>query len=570
MLSLIQSELLQWTVGLVFSGFVYYFGEVIVSPASRARLLDVLRDVDAAARYRKILASGLDVLDWRFPEPGRRLPSGSARLAWSSSLYEFSFSLATIYPAFFLVGAWAFLGVPGKLGDLTLLETVGEFEYRQVVMIALVVALLMSALARSRQTVFGWGAWLFASVFALNAGVYGVISANQALFGDALPSTAVVIGVTSASTVACAFALRGVTTMTIAALFAAASAFYLPLTAEGGAGASAAFAACVAAAVAVGLGVGSALVIRATRPLDADAALWSTRRDWTSGAVALGVLGGALAGPVAFGAAPTPAAALVFAVAVGLIVLLGVLVADAARRIGDVYGRPLLARTLLMLLVLAAFFAAFRYGGIDENMRMYFLMFAALPLINGLFDFLSTGMTRFALRRSLAERASPWFWFLVDALIAATLFTLLGCALIAALHFARAEGGAPLIDVAAILADLDRNPGDSWWLFATIGSTLVPSLLHLGVAVLGFFAFAPATGAPYVARLVEKGGEEGGARAIAAIILGLACVLALVAPAVVAALFALLVYGAMIVSDGAIGAGYLRVFEGFARLIGAL
>ena len=55
-----------------------------------------------------------------------------------------------------------------------------------------------------------------------------------------------------------------------------------------------------------------------------------------------------------------------------------------------------------------------------------------------------------------------------------------------------ALGTAPVYDLAALFAGLRTSPGDYWWLYLILFSTLAPTALHILVAALavqGWFVF---------------------------------------------------------------------------------
>jgi hypothetical protein len=121
-----------------------------------------------------------------------------------------------------------------------------------------------------------------------------------------------------------------------------------------------------------------------------------------------------------------------------------------------------------------------------------FLVFlAALPLVNALFDWLSLGLTRVLLRQSL-ERRRPGIALRnggIDVLAALGLLAALAVAATAGLQglnrLALAGGWpAPLIDLGDLLRRLRETPGDPsvWWIYATLVSTLLPSVVHLAIA----------------------------------------------------------------------------------------
>ena len=127
------------------------------------------------------------------------------------------------------------------------------------------------------------------------------------------------------------------------------------------------------------------------------------------------------------------------------------------------------------------------------------LFIGVLPLLNGIGDFLSVGLTRWCLRLGLVRRAElgddaswrmrtfggrPWLWVLVDVAGALTAFTLLGAAILAVLTFVRPQDGLPLIEPAVLFAAIRGDLAGHWWLGFLLFSTLIPTILHLALFTL--------------------------------------------------------------------------------------
>ena len=110
-----------------------------------------------------------------------------------------------------------------------------------------------------------------------------------------------------------------------------------------------------------------------------------------------------------------------------------------------------------------------------------------LPAVNAVFDFLSIGLTRLLLRFGVTRRwlASTLALAAFDLVIGLALFVGLGCAAIMLIDLMRVggPGGKTLIDLPALLADIQRAPGAYWWLYATFLSTLIPTALHAVAAI---------------------------------------------------------------------------------------
>jgi len=193
--------------------------------------------------------------------------------------------------------------------------------------------------------------------------------------------------------------------------------------------------------------------------------------------------------------------------------------------------------------------------------RTLLLFLGFLPLLNGAADFASVGLTRWLLRRGVRGNLA-WHAGL-DALSALAVLLGLGFAIIATVHLARPAGGAPLIDLAALFADL-RDPAaarDYYWLYFCFFSTLLPTALHLGVGCFGLFTLiSRRLGRPIAAWLASP--IEAKQRA-ASLAFTICFALAVWLPA-------MLIWQALVWLGRPALDALLWAFEGFARLIGAL
>ncbi len=115
------------------------------------------------------------------------------------------------------------------------------------------------------------------------------------------------------------------------------------------------------------------------------------------------------------------------------------------------------------------------------------IFFVLLPILNALYDWLSLGLTRYMLRRSLDEGRNFFLYALIDLAAAVILLALLSLTIVAAIAGlnAIAPTDKPPIDLAGILSMLRSDPGNPalWWIYAMIFSTLLPTFFHAGVAL---------------------------------------------------------------------------------------
>jgi hypothetical protein len=194
--------------------------------------------------------------------------------------------------------------------------------------------------------------------------------------------------------------------------------------------------------------------------------------------------------------------------------------------------------------------------------KVFYLFLGFLPLVNAIFDFASLGLTRFCLRRSLR----PGFlvslkWSLIDALAACVLFAGLVLSAILLVHLVRDGNGAPLTNLNDIFKGIANVPNKYWWLYLTFFSTLVPTLLHLGIACFSFIALAPAPLQHELARWVGAMDRNGFANLGARYVLPLIATLSIALPFLT--LYGLGLWIAEYHDD--FGLGFFRLALGFAE-----
>jgi hypothetical protein len=121
---------------------------------------------------------------------------------------------------------------------------------------------------------------------------------------------------------------------------------------------------------------------------------------------------------------------------------------------------------------------------IPEDRRNLFVFLAVLPLLNAIFDTLSYAVTLTLMRRGLRS-AVPWLWGLLDLVLACVLFLALGITLVVVIHALNLLAGVPLIDLPALFAGVHETPGAYVWLYLMLFSTILPTVAHAGLSLLG-------------------------------------------------------------------------------------
>lgn len=211
--------------------------------------------------------------------------------------------------------------------------------------------------------------------------------------------------------------------------------------------------------------------------------------------------------------------------------------------------------------------------------RLGVLLFLGLfPLLNGVFDFLSYGVTlglwRVGLRRG---GIAPWVLGFADIVAALFLFTALGAALILSVAVMNRLAGVHILPLDPIFADLRSKPiaDQLWlasaqaqymWLYAMLFSTLVPTLIHAGLSCLSLAQWAPAGLRRRYVGWIDRRDESPWAEIGVTVGLGLTWFLSFMLPLVALCGLLWLVQGAAPL----VGETYLQVFELLARWLGQI
>ena len=277
--------------------------------------------------------------------------------------------------------------------------------------------------------------------------------------------------------------------------------------------------------------------------------------------VGAGTVAVAFTGPVAgavagVGAVAFVAPVLVAATSAGT-------VAGAEERSSRPMARRLLFCGVLVALLIVAIKMPDDFGAGQRNQAVFFMLtMGVLPLVNAVFDFASVGLTRYLLRLGLEQKRAAWPAVL-DGLDGIAIFFALGCTLIAFVTFVVPADGVPLVDLTQLFADMRRAPGDYIWLMVTLFSTLIPTLLHLSVAVLTLGLQYPAPLRNFVAGLLERGEQSGQAALLSGI-----CICAMITIALWCPIW---IFTFVVTHDhGAIVNAVLWGFEAFAWAIGGI
>jgi hypothetical protein len=164
------------------------------------------------------------------------------------------------------------------------------------------------------------------------------------------------------------------------------------------------------------------------------------------------------------------------------------------------------------------------------------LFLGLLTLINAPFDWLSLGLTRALMRRGLErEKWWPYLYAVIDALLASAVIAFLAMAMVAGVQLfddlAVYGGGERLLPpMGEFLDAIKSNPGqpEYWWVYATLFSTMLPSLINLFIAGVSLARGVPGVASWLLGKVREGEAVPAYDRLLVAIVLSLQNVAGLV------------------------------------------
>lgn len=136
------------------------------------------------------------------------------------------------------------------------------------------------------------------------------------------------------------------------------------------------------------------------------------------------------------------------------------------------------------------------------------LFISVFPLLNGIADFASFGLTRYWLRQG--TKGNLLIAGIFDAIAAFVILALLGTAMIAAVHFGLPSKTSATPDIATVFKTL-ADPAfraEYWWLGFVLLSTILPTLVHAAIAVLALFTLAPKKWRNHIVSLLRQGANQ--------------------------------------------------------------
>jgi hypothetical protein len=453
---------------------------------------------------------------------------------WTAPAFDRSLLLALFYIIAAIVGIWAVSNHVGPAEAALGLHATDD--WRRVATLAAIGFLALTA----RRAVHAKGsrrlAWLIvAFALAVGAVVAGAGDVAGALIFAGAFAVALPVAFAVAAAVAAVLFLAGIHVI-FAAVHAVASnrdrADYGDAvgTLFGVLGGIIAFVVAVAGAVAGAVaiafavaGVGAFAGVFAFAVAFAVAvAFASTAGGSGSDAVAV-----AFAIAVAFAGAGTGAGAGAFAVTV-----VGAIVIFFMEANSKVLGSQRIVPPVILAVMLLVCFANVALLSHLDHWQMFgpqLLFLGPVTLVTALFGWLSLGLTRALMRRGLErEKWWPYLYAFIDALLALVVMAFLAVAMVAAVRLfdcvAAFGGGKPVFPpMLEFLHAIKADPGNPeyWWIYATLFSIMLPSLINLFIAGVSLARGAPGVSSWLMGKVREGEAVPASDRALVAIVLAL-------------------------------------------------
>ena len=231
----------------------------------------------------------------------------------------------------------------------------------------------------------------------------------------------------------------------------------------------------------------------------------------------------------------------------------------------DVRGHYVSARMILtaafpIAWIIVAFLMPPSANPAVQTATAVFLFLGFFPLVNAAFDTVSYAMTIALMNRGLRSGhvpGLPFFLGLADLVFALILFALLASALLVLLDLLSLISPAMIFDVTSMMDQIRSGQGDFLWLFAMLFSTIVPTLTHALVAIMGLQSIVPLRFRKIVADILSEAPGSQLKATVGPFLGGLVLLIPIVAIGVLAYLTASLVGPA----TSAVFSGYFRVLE---------
>jgi hypothetical protein len=258
--------------------------------------------------------------------------------------------------------------------------------------------------------------------------------------------------------------------------------------------------------------------------------------DFFAGVFAFAVIGAAaLVGAAAFAFVGTFSGT---AARVGSVAVIGIAVYTIVFCVVGVYenstgrGRQGIFLSVFIFVIVLACLAAAALLAHRDNWPTFgpaVLFVGLLAPVNALFDWMSVGLTRALMRRGI-ERETwwPYLYAVINALLALAVVAILAMAMVAAAQLfddlAVHGGGNPVLPpMRELLGAIKAAPGkpEYWWIYATLFSAMLPSLINLFVAGVSLARGVPGVSTWLLGKVRQGEAVRAFDRLIVAIVLSL-------------------------------------------------
>ena len=224
-----------------------------------------------------------------------------------------------------------------------------------------------------------------------------------------------------------------------------------------------------------------------------------------------GAFAGAFAGAVAVAGAVAAAVAGAFA---GAVAFAGAGAVAVAVSYVCTKGRGTIGYALLVAIAIASVTVALILSPASQpvDLRPFAFAIGLLPVLNALFDYLSYGLTLTLIAKGRKRRSIRILVYgVIDAVCAIFILIGLGLTITGFVALINALSVTPLFDLPTVFRDLSdpATRGSYTWLYLTLFSTLIPTVVHIAIGLLSAFTWVPQHYKSWLANQLGDGNNSG-------------------------------------------------------------
>ena len=177
-------------------------------------------------------------------------------------------------------------------------------------------------------------------------------------------------------------------------------------------------------------------------------------------------------------------------------------------------GRGTIGYALLVAIAIASVTVALILSPASQpvDLRPFAFAIGLLPVLNALFDYLSYGLTLTLIAKGRKRRSIRILVYgVIDAVCAIFILIGLGLTITGFVALINALSVTPLFDLPTVFRDLSdpATRGSYTWLYLTLFSTLIPTVVHIAIGLLSAFTWVPQHYKSWLANQLGDGNNSG-------------------------------------------------------------